>query len=128
MKFALIVLSPPASVASYSAYNFARAVISSGHQLATVFFYQDGVYNGNELTTPPQDELNLTRLWQSLRDDSPVELTVCIAAGIRRGVLDSAEAVRHHKVAGNLADGFTLGGLGLLVDAANHCDRLVTFG
>ena len=128
MKFALIVLSPPLSAASYSAYQFASAVLRNGHELQSVFFYQDGAYNGNAFATPPQDELNLAKLWPQLKQNSAVELIVCVAAGIRRGVFNSEEAKRHGLSFGNLGDEFTLGGLGLLCDTATQVDRLLTFG
>ncbi len=128
MKFALVVNCPPSSVNSFSAYLFARAVLDGGHQLHRVFFYQEGVFNGNSLSSPPQDELNMPALWQSLNQSSDVDLCVCIAAAIRRGVLDEGEAARYAKAHYNLLGDFTIAGLGQLIEATQTADRVVTFG
>lgn len=128
MKFALIVNCPPSAVASFSAYRFAQTVVDQGHTLVRVFFYQDGVYNGNDLPCPPQDELNMTLKWQLLADTSDVDLCVCVAAAIRRGVLNADEAKRYSKQNHNLAKHFSIAGLGQLMDATTKADRVITFG
>jgi tRNA 2-thiouridine synthesizing protein D len=46
-----------------------------------------------------------------------VDLVVCVAAAMRRGIRDE-----------NLAAGFRISGLGQLVEAGTQTDRLVTFG
>jgi len=66
--------------------------------------------------------------WQALARDHDIDLVVCIAAALRRGVLDESEQSRYEKPANNLAAGFVLGGLGQLLDAAVSSDRLITFG
>ena len=53
---------------------------------------------------------------------------VCIAAALRRGVVDQTEADRYQLPGSNLRDGYELSGLGQLVDAALTADRVVTFG
>ncbi|WP_111640821.1 sulfurtransferase complex subunit TusD [Marinimicrobium alkaliphilum] len=129
MKFAIAVHGAPhTSQASASAYRFARALLDEGHELYRVFFYRDGVHNGSALAAPPQDEQDLTADWQTLARTHNVDLLVCIAAALRRGILNADEAERYAKPAANLAQGFELGGLGQLVDAAVHVDRLITFG
>jgi len=127
--FALVVHAAPySSQASYSAYCFAKAIVSQGHKLVRIFFYQDGVHNASLLTSPPQDEFDLNLAWQQFANDHQVELVVCIAAALRRGVLNAEESQRYQKSASNLAPEFTLGGLGLLVEAAVSADRLINFG
>lgn len=129
MKFSLLILGAPGSTQSAStAYRFAQAVIDSGHTLYRVFFYHDGVYCANELITPPQDEENLSTNWATLATDHDVDLVVCIASALKRGVIDQAEAQRYEKPASNLGEGFTISGLGQLVDAAIVSDRVITFG
>lgn len=129
MIFSLAVYSAPySSQASYSAYQFAAALLNQGHQLHRVFFYQDGVHNATLLATPPQDEFNLQQAWQTLAKDHSLDLVVCIAAGLRRGILDSSEANRYGKPSHNLAEEFNLSGLGQLVEAAAVSDRLISFG
>ena len=129
MKLAIIVQgSPHSSQAAATALRYTEAALELGHQVVRVFFYGDSVLTANSLTQPPQDETNLTERWQTLVAEYQIELIVCIAAALRRGVLDSREAQRYEKGAANLADGFELSGLGQLVDATLNADRVITFG
>ncbi len=129
MIFSLAVYSAPhSSQASYSAYQFAVALLNQGHSLHRVFFYQDGVHNATSLATPPQDEFNLQKAWQQLAKDYQLDLVVCIAAALRRGVLNEGEATRYDKPSHNCAEEFTISGLGQLVEAAAVSDRLISFG
>ena len=127
--FSLAVYAAPySSQASYSALRFAQALLAEGHQLHRVFFYQDGVHNSTHLAAPPQDELNLINAWQQLAQQHQVDLVVCIAAALRRGLMNEEEAKRYNKYSHNLADGFSISGLGQLLEAAVSSDRLITFG
>lgn len=110
-----------------TAYHFILATLEKGHTIDRVFFYGDGVYNGNNLSVPPQDERNIVHRWSVLAEDTGIDLVICIAAAQRRGILDTAEGRRHGKYADNLAAGFRLSGLGQLVEAAIESDRLLVF-
>src|SRR5690554_6354854 len=129
MIFSLAVYSAPfSSQASDSAYRFACALISEGHKLHRVFFYRDGVYNASQFLTPPQDEPNLSQDWQQLALKHEIDLVVCVAAALLRGVLDQVEADRHELLTHNMAHHFDITGLGQLFDAALSSDRLVLPG
>ncbi|WP_172621206.1 sulfurtransferase complex subunit TusD [Microbulbifer sp. GL-2] len=129
MKFSLAVYSAPhASQSASSALRFAKALLAKGHEIYRVFFYCDGVQNGNSIAAPPQDESDLTGEWQTLQREHNLDLVVCIAAAQRRGVLSQREANRLEKPSANLAEGFELAGLGQLTDAVVNSERLVTFG
>lgn len=129
MKYALAVYGAPGtSQAPQSALNFAKAVIARGHEIYRVFFYQDGVHVASTLTTPPQDESNLSAQWQAFITEHNLDAVVCIAAALRRGIVDETEAKRYHLPAANLADNHELSGLGQLMDASQEADRLITFG
>ena|SRR5690606_15265234 len=128
MNFSLAVYAAPSTQASNTAYRFATTLLDQGHSLYRVFFYMDGVHNGSTLSTPPQDEPNLPTHWQQLAHTHNVDLVICIAAALRRGILDRTEADRYEKPGWNLAAGFSIGGLGQLLDAAVVSDRLITFG
>ncbi|MEM7195089.1 MAG: sulfurtransferase complex subunit TusD [Pseudomonadota bacterium] len=129
MKFAVLVNEGPYThQASDSAYHFAKAVLRQGHEVLRVFFYHDGVNNSTRLTTPPQDDRNITQRWTDLASDHNIDLAVCVAAAQRRGIVDSAEARRNEKDTDNIAEGFRIAGLGQLIDMAVKADRLVTFG
>jgi tRNA 2-thiouridine synthesizing protein D len=129
MIFSLAIYAAPySSQASQSAYSFALALVESGHSLYRVFFYHDAVHSASSLSTPQQDEINFTKQWSALANTHNVDLVVCIAAALKRGLLNQQEAARYEKPAFNLAEDFEISGLGQLVDAAVMSDRLITFG
>jgi tRNA 2-thiouridine synthesizing protein D len=129
MIFSLAIYAAPySSQASDTAYRFATALIANEHQLYRVFFYHDGVHNSSALITPPQDEINLPLKWQQLSKDHNVDLIVCVAAALKRGVLGEPEAKRYDKSTHNLHQNFEISGLGQLIDAAVISDKLITFG
>lgn len=129
MIFSLAIYSAPySSQANDTAFRFAQAALASGHSLYRIFFYGDGVHNGSSLITPPQDDVNIASRWKKLAEDHQIDLVVCIAAALKRGILNAHEAARYEKPTANLAPHFELSGLGQLVDAAVASDRLITFG
>ncbi|WP_105902906.1 sulfurtransferase complex subunit TusD [Vibrio gangliei] len=109
------------------AYQFACALIEKGHQLVSVFFYQDGVHNASSLVLPANDEFDLTKAWQQLSQQHHVRLESCVAASLRRGIVDANEANTHALDASNTAKGFELAGLGGLAEALLTQDRVVQF-
>ena len=129
MKFSLAIYGAPySSQAPATAFQFAKALLARGHQLYRVFFYMDGVQNASGLATPPQDEKNLPSTWAKLIQDNDIDAVVCIAAALRRGVLNDTEASRYEKPGHNLHPSFELSGLGQLIEAGIESDRLITFG
>ena len=128
MRYALLVTGPAyGTQQASSALQFARALLEEGHELISIFFYREGVYNANQLTAPASDEFDLVRAWQSLHQQYHVALHICVAAALRRGVTDEAEARRLGLAGFNLQPGFSLSGLGALAEAALTCDRMVQF-
>ena len=129
MKFAILVNEGPYQhQASDSAYQFVVAALDSGHDVARVFFYHDGVNNGSRLTTPPQDDRHIQKRWSALAADHGIDLVLCVAACQRRGLVDDGEMERNGKDATNIAEGFRISGLGQLIEAGIESDRLITFG
>ncbi len=126
--FALVIHGAPySSQAALSGFNFSKAVLSSGHSIYRLFFYQDGVYNASALVVPPQDELNLPAAWQQLINDNKLDAVVCVASALKRGIVDTNAADRYELPAANLLPGFTIGGLGQIIDATLVCDRILNF-
>jgi tRNA 2-thiouridine synthesizing protein D len=118
MKLGLMVSAGPYThQAADSAYQFAKAALSRGHEIQRVFFYHDGVNNSSRFTEPPQDDRHIVNRWSKLAEDHKIDLVVCVAAALRRGVKDET-----------LAGGFRISGLGQLVDSGIKADRLVVFG
>lgn len=112
---------------SRNAYLFACAVTEKGHKLERVFFYQDGVSNGNALTVPANDEFDLVKAWQNLAASNDVLLETCVAAALRRGIVSDTEAKLHNLAGHNLAAGFEQTGLGSLAEALLSNDRVIQF-
>ena len=132
MKFAIQVNEGPYQhQASDSAYQFAKAAIAAGHEIMRVFFYHDGVDNASRFTVPPQDDRNVVNNWAELdikdADGNP-ELVVCVAAALRRGMLDESEAGKNGIDGNNIHPAFRISGLGQLIEAGIQSDRLVVFG
>ncbi len=118
MKFGVLVNEGPFThQASDSAYQFTKAALEKGHEIFRVFFYYDGVNNANKLSEPQSDDRNLVQLWSDLAEEHGVDLVVCIAAALRRGIKGDI-----------LAPGFRISGLGQLIEAGIQSDRLVVFG
>lgn len=118
MKFGILINEGPYThQATDTAYLFAKAAIEKGHKVSRVFFYHDGVNNSTKLTEPPQDDRNIVTRWSALAEEHGIDLVVCVAAALRRGIKDE-----------NLAPGFRISGLGQLVESGIQSDRLVTFG
>lgn len=126
--FSIIIQGAPySSQASASAWNFSKAALESGHQIYRLFFYQDGVHNASALIVPPQDEVHLPKRWQSLITEFKLDAVVCIASALKRGIVDASEVDRYELAASNILSGFTIGGLGLWLDATVNSDRVLNF-
>jgi tRNA 2-thiouridine synthesizing protein D len=129
MKFGILINEGPYQhQASDSAYLFTKAALEKGHEIFRVFFYHDGVNNGTCLASPPQDDRNITQRWSELAKTHHLDLVVCVAAALRRGIMDENEARRNGRTCSNIADGFRISGLGQLVESGIQSDRLVVFG
>ncbi len=124
----LIYGAPYSSQSVHTAYRFTQAAIQQGHKIHRVFFYGESVQTASHISAPPRDEADIYALWKTLAETHQLDLVVCIAAALKRGVIDSSEAKRHEKSAYNLAAPFILSGLGQLSEAAIVSDRLITFG
>jgi tRNA 2-thiouridine synthesizing protein D len=128
MKFAIALFSAPHAPSSRRALRFAEAVLAGGHEIVRVFFYQDGVYSAASTPVAPQDEWDNAAAWSAFVRDHELDGVVCIAAALRRGVLNAEEAQRYERDAASLAKPWELSGLGQLHEATQLADRLVCFG
>lgn len=118
MKYAILVNEGPFNhQASDSAYHFVKHALNKGHEVLRVFFYYDGVLNGNKHSAPQADDRNIVKRWAKLGQEHDLDLAVCVAAGLRRGITDEV-----------LAPGFRITGLGQLVESGIDADRTVVFG
>jgi len=128
MKFAIALFSAAHAPSSRRALLFAQAALAGGHEIVRLFFYQDGVHNASSSVVTPQDELDLPRQWRTFVTEHRLDGVVCIAAALRRGVLNAEEAGRYQREAVAVAAPWELSGLGQLHDAVQDADRLICFG
>ena len=128
MKFAIALFSAPHAPSSRRALRFAQAALAGGHEIVRLFFYQEGVHSASSNVVTPQDELDVSGEWRDFVREQQLDGVVCIAAALRRGVLNAEEAQRYDRPAANLGDPWALSGLGQLHEAAQMADRLVCFG
>ena len=129
MLFSVLVYgSPFNSSCAQTAFRFTQAALEAGHTIHRVFFYGDSVFSSSQLNAPQRDEWNTYQAWADLADQYQLDLVVCIAAALKRGVLDEKEAKRHEKAHFNVAPPFQLSGLGQLTDAMISSDRIISFG
>ena len=111
MRYVIAVKSPIyGKQGAFLAYQFSEALIKKGHEISQIFFFQDGVSNGNALVYPANDEVNLQKHWQMFSIAHNVPLHLCVAASQRRGIVDNltTSTTDHY----NLAEGFIIAGLG----------------
>lgn len=128
MKLTLLILAPPQSCqAQQTALRFAHASISKGHEIYRVFFYNDGAFTGNNLQTPAQDEYKHLDAWELLAKEHDIDLCICVASALKRGILNAEDAQRYEQPHHNLSTYFTIAGLGQLIDAQHQSDRVISF-
>ena len=128
MNLAIAVHGAPyASQAAATALRFARAAVAAGHRVPRVFFYHDGVHTASALAVPPQDEPSPLAGWVTLSRDHGTELAICIAAALKRGLVNAEERDRYELPAANVHPAFAVVGLGQLIEAIGSSDRFVTF-
>ncbi|MEX6678650.1 sulfurtransferase complex subunit TusD [Pseudomonas sp. W2Oct36] len=128
MKFAIALHSPAHAPSSRRALLFAKAVLAQGHEIVRLFFYQDGVHSASGNVVSPQDESDTAAQWRDFVSTHNLDGVVCIAAALRRGVLNAEEAERYSRPAANLSAPWELSGLGQLHEAVQTADRLICFG
>ena len=131
MKYSLFITgSPTHSRACHTALDFAEALVQdhqNTHTITGIFFYEEAVTIANDLAMPPRDECNIRDEWCSFSQQHNVPMYVCIAAALRRGILNEPEAKRHGAEHYNLASDFLLEGLGNLVSLSSESDHVIRF-
>ena len=129
MQYTLLITgSPYHSKACHTALRFVRAaLIKYPNSIKGVFFYEDAVLIGNQTAQPPRDEINLTKAWQAIAEQHSIPLYLCIAAAVRRGIINESESRRYELEQHTLAQHFQLEGLGTLVDLMNTTNKIIQF-
>lgn len=120
MYFAIAIYRSPEDAAAKAALSFSRELLAQGHSLYRLFFFSDGVLNGVPNHNP------LFSDWQNLISEHQVDALLCVTSAKKRGIVEAASATGSSSALVPGA-GFVIGGLGQLIDAAVHADRIVTF-
>ena len=119
----LVSASPLKTQAHLSAIRFVEALCSQQIPIANVFFYQDAVLVANKLSTPPSDEPQIRESWVKLAKKSGFELQTCVAASLRRGMLDKQLTDEYQQVAPTVNSDFVMSGLGQLASAMSDINK-----
>lgn len=123
----LLTQAPLSNGSHYLALDFARAAVATGHQVKNIFFYQEATYVALNGQTPIQGQTPLANEWLTLASEHNIELQVCIANAIRRGLVDDNEQQRYQLPAITLAAGFKLVGLGEIASSYREVDHVIQF-
>ncbi|MCF6193649.1 MAG: sulfurtransferase complex subunit TusD [Kangiellaceae bacterium] len=124
----LVSASPLKTQAHLTAIRFVETLCSQKIPIANVFFYQDAVLVANSLTTPPSDEPHIRECWVKLAKKNGFELQTCIAASLRRGMLDKQLAAEYQQSAPSVNSDFVMSGLGQLASAmSDGNNKLIHF-
>lgn len=129
MKFTIVIHAAPYTTeAAASAYRFTAALLEQGHQIYRLFFFGDGVHNASKLTVVAQDDVNWQHQWNQLIEMHNLDSVVCVSSAIKRGIIDDTESSRYELEVSSLAASSEISGLGQLIDASIHSDRVINFG
>lgn len=124
MTVLLLLTKPPYHQLAWHGYRLTEQLLEQ-QQPFNLFFYMDAAQIANRLTWQPSDRPNLTLTWQKLAQQHQLNLPVCVSAALNRGITDPTNSQRHCLNGDNLAEGFSLVGLGELAQAMHTCDKLI---
>lgn len=127
MKFSVTVRAAPDKSGHLLALRTCEEILQQGHDLTQVFFYESAVYAASPLQVPDQDELALLQRWQAMAVKYHTPLFVCVAAALKRGIVNEQEAHSQNLSHANIATGFEITGLGEWVSALRDDIKQVTF-
>ncbi|AMA64876.1 Sulfurtransferase TusD [Candidatus Arsenophonus lipoptenae] len=128
LTYCLLVTGPAyGTQQAINAWKFANTLVMEGHILKTIFFYQEGVYNGNKFISPASDEFNLLIGWKTLAQKIGCKLNICVTGALRRGIINDIEVKNKNLTFANLDKDFVLSGLVSLTNEMLICDRTIQF-
>lgn len=118
MRFTLAIYSAPSQPGALCGFRFAETLLSQGHEVSQIFFYQDGVLNGcnnNKFnTTLNNTSFYTTSFPQFARLNIP--LLVCSTALSQRNIAEN-----------QLIDGFKIASLTQFFADLLKSDRYIVF-
>lgn len=128
LTYCLIVTSSPyENQNSMTALNFAYALVKIGYILKIVFFYKEGVYNGNSYVKRNKEKFNILDKWKKLKTKTNCSLYVCSSSAEECGIFSEISAKKCEKRNVNLDKDFKLTSLMTLSKSIILCDRIMQF-
>jgi len=113
---------------SISSFIFSRTVISLGHNIHSIFFYGDGVFNG--VTTSIMKNVHYIKIeeeWKKLHDAHNVKLYLCINSLIQRGIVKKNTNLSKEKSIKNISRAFSIVGFSRFLQSVQKSDRFIQF-
>lgn len=125
----LLLTTAPEHPAALAGWQYAQAYCeqlskTKNPPQLSIFVYGEAAHIGNRLRWLPSDQINVAKRWQQLVIDYQLTPQICVATALARGVVDSDNAQRHQLNGENLAQGFSLVGLGELAMALHEFKNL----
>ncbi|MCW8108088.1 sulfurtransferase complex subunit TusD [Alteromonas ponticola] len=129
LSYSMLITSAPYDGERISsAQLFAQALAENPDTcLRNIFFYQQGVFNANFLSTPTAGQVNLYKGWCKLAAQNNIKLQVCVTAAAKRGIISQQEQVENDLAAFTLQAPFEQTGLADFFTQLHKADRLVQF-
>lgn len=116
--FCLMVTTPPHQNQSATVIEVIEGIISQGHKINGIFFYQDAVIAANAYVSMPNDEFQFIDKIIALKEKHDLPIHLCITAAEKRGLTDNAES-------NNINQHFIVSGLGEMVELSSTADRVI---
>jgi tRNA 2-thiouridine synthesizing protein D len=88
--------SPFDTLNGHTALSFCEAATSLGHRVDQVFFYQQGVQQGNTDVQSGAGEKRLLEQWIAFSEQTKTPLNICVTASIKRGLISEEDAKELH--------------------------------
>ena len=113
MNFTVIINAHPGSITAKSALKFCQTLIETGSEIYRLFFYGEGVFNGIK-----NSDEKTCQHWRQFISKNKVEAICCVNSATQQALELNTDFV----------EGFSVSGIGQLVDGLVNSDRIITFG
>ena len=125
--FAILVTAPVHTQGHYSAFQFAGTLLSMGHNIHHIFFYQAAVGVADKYRFYDKEGWQAQEAWRTLAIRHQFACSVCVTSALKAGLLSEEEANLQGLTESNIAEGFSVAGLGRWLESTILCDNVVTF-
>ncbi|WP_343189050.1 sulfurtransferase complex subunit TusD [Buchnera aphidicola (Chaitoregma tattakana)] len=128
MQYTILVTGPIYGTQnSISSFLFVKSLIKKKHIVRSIFFYADGVYNANIMSSPNYNEIDLLKFWKKISIENNIILKLCIGSSIKRGLIIKNLVKKKGILTRNVDENFKSMGLLELSKDIILSDRVVQF-